>query len=203
MEHRDGGRRGPRPLPCLVTSEIKVTLSRAGVRFFITCRSSTTRRLAMISFSGTRKPSSEVGLRIITFPDGQMRHRRQYPKCRRLRKGFLIMCRLMSGMRIRPMAEWHHGAPAFCNAGMAVPFFSLLDCFGRILNALREGPNGPDTIVVFSSDHGYHFGEKDHWHKFTLWERSTRIPASWEEPVPIKSVYEFNPLKYTWRLSGN
>ena len=47
---------------------------------------------------------------------------------------------------------------------------------GRILNALRKGPNSRDTIVVFWSDHGYHLGEKDHWHKTTLWERSTRIP---------------------------
>ena len=29
------------------------------------------------------------------------------------------------------------------------------------------------------------------------------LPASWEQPVPIKSDYEFNPLKYTWRLLRN
>src|SRR6185436_14280796 len=25
-------------------------------------------------------------------------------------------------------------------------------------------------------DHGMHFGEKQNWEKFTLWERSTRVP---------------------------
>ena len=55
------------------------------------------------------------------------------------------------------------------------PFFSLLDCLGRILNTLREGPNGRDTIAVFWSDHGYHFGEKDHLHKFALWKGSRGI----------------------------
>ena len=47
---------------------------------------------------------------------------------------------------------------------------------GRILDALNAGPHRDNTIVVFWSDHGYHLGEKDHWHKFTLWERSTRVP---------------------------
>ena len=30
--------------------------------------------------------------------------------------------------------------------------------------------------MVLWSDHGYHLGEKQHWHKFVLWERSTRVP---------------------------
>lgn len=47
---------------------------------------------------------------------------------------------------------------------------------GRVLDALEAGPNGADTIIVFSSDHGYHLGEKEHWNKFTLWERSARVP---------------------------
>jgi len=47
---------------------------------------------------------------------------------------------------------------------------------GRILDALDEGPNAKDTIVVLVSDHGHHLGEKQHWSKFTLWERSTHVP---------------------------
>ncbi|MFT4538856.1 MAG: arylsulfatase A-like enzyme [Planctomycetota bacterium] len=47
---------------------------------------------------------------------------------------------------------------------------------GRILDALEKGPNAKDTIVVAWGDHGYHLGEKQHWHKFTLWERSTHVP---------------------------
>jgi len=53
---------------------------------------------------------------------------------------------------------------------------------GRIMNALDAGPNRENTIVVLWSDHGYHLGEKDHWRKFTLWERSTRVPLIFRLP---------------------
>lgn len=47
---------------------------------------------------------------------------------------------------------------------------------GRLLEALAAGPAANNTIIVLWSDHGWHFGEKNHLHKFTLWERSTRVP---------------------------
>lgn len=47
---------------------------------------------------------------------------------------------------------------------------------GRLLDALDASPAAKSTIIVFWSDHGWHLGEKQHLHKFTLWERSTRVP---------------------------
>jgi arylsulfatase A-like enzyme len=47
---------------------------------------------------------------------------------------------------------------------------------GQLLDALDASPAANNTIVIFWSDHGWHLGEKQHLHKFTLWERSTRIP---------------------------
>lgn len=47
---------------------------------------------------------------------------------------------------------------------------------GQLLDALDASPAAKNTIIVFWSDHGWHLGEKQHLHKFTLWERSTRIP---------------------------
>ncbi len=47
---------------------------------------------------------------------------------------------------------------------------------GEVLDALWEGPNAGNTIVIISSDHGYHLGEKDHLHKTTAWEEVTRVP---------------------------
>ncbi len=47
---------------------------------------------------------------------------------------------------------------------------------GRILRALSDSPHASSTIVVLWSDHGWHLGEKSHWHKSTLWEVATRVP---------------------------
>jgi arylsulfatase A-like enzyme len=47
---------------------------------------------------------------------------------------------------------------------------------GRLIAALDASPAAANTIIVLWSDHGWHLGEKNHLHKFTLWERSTRIP---------------------------
>lgn len=47
---------------------------------------------------------------------------------------------------------------------------------GHVLNALQNGPNAHNTIVVFWGDHGWHLGEKLHWRKFALWEEATRVP---------------------------
>jgi arylsulfatase A-like enzyme len=47
---------------------------------------------------------------------------------------------------------------------------------GKLIAALDASPAAKNTIVVLWSDHGWHLGEKHHLHKFTLWERSTRIP---------------------------
>ena len=47
---------------------------------------------------------------------------------------------------------------------------------GRVLDALRASPYAENTVVVLFSDHGYHIGEKEKYHKSTLWEESTRVP---------------------------
>ena len=39
---------------------------------------------------------------------------------------------------------------------------------GRLLDALEKSPNKDNTIVVLWTDHGWSFGEKEHWRKFAL-----------------------------------
>ena len=47
---------------------------------------------------------------------------------------------------------------------------------GELMKAFDQSAYRENTIVVLWSDHGYAFGEKDHYAKNTLWERSTHVP---------------------------
>ncbi|MEM9079074.1 MAG: sulfatase [Verrucomicrobiota bacterium] len=47
---------------------------------------------------------------------------------------------------------------------------------GKVLDALEKTGRLEETILVFTSDHGYHHGDKESFFKYTLWEKSTRVP---------------------------
>ena len=66
------------------------------------------------------------------------------------------------------------------------------DRVGMVLDALSSTPRGDDTIVVVWSDHGFHLGEKMHWHKFTLWERATRVPMLFRVPGQFRAGGTFD-----------
>lgn len=63
---------------------------------------------------------------------------------------------------------------------------------GRLLDALDDGKFGDNTIIVLWSDHGWHLGEKQHWGKWTGWERSTRVLLS--VVPPKKKIGEYKHL---------
>lgn len=72
---------------------------------------------------------------------------------------------------------------------------------GRIFHALESSDYKDNTIIVLWSDHGFHLGEKKHWEKFALWEKSTRTPfiisapniteagVICERPVSLLDIY--------------
>jgi len=47
---------------------------------------------------------------------------------------------------------------------------------GKVLKALENSKYAKNTIIVLTSDQGYHTGQKNLWFKGTPWERTTRIP---------------------------
>jgi len=47
---------------------------------------------------------------------------------------------------------------------------------GRVLDALETTGLADNTVVLFTSDHGYHMGEHGHWQKTTLFENAAHVP---------------------------
>ncbi len=67
---------------------------------------------------------------------------------------------------------------------------------GRILDQLEANGLDQNTVVVFTSDHGYHMGEHGHWQKQTLFENSTRIPLIISAPNSVnKGVKSMSPVE--------
>lgn len=47
---------------------------------------------------------------------------------------------------------------------------------GRLLDAIEAGPHADDTIILLTSDNGYHMGEKSYIFKDSLWEEADQVP---------------------------
>ena len=72
---------------------------------------------------------------------------------------------------IREAGQWKQAVRAYLAS------ISFADAMvGRVIDALDSSPYRDNTIVVLWSDHGWHLGEKQHWHKSTLWDEATRVP---------------------------
>ena len=67
---------------------------------------------------------------------------------------------------------------------------------GRILDQLENSGLDKNTVVVFTSDHGYHMGEHGHWQKNTLFENATRVPLIISAPsLENKGVKSISPVE--------
>jgi len=72
---------------------------------------------------------------------------------------------------IKDADKWKHAVRAYLAS------ISCADArIGRVLDTLDKSPHAKKTIIILWSDHGWHLGEKQHWHKTTLWEEATRVP---------------------------
>jgi arylsulfatase A-like enzyme len=83
---------------------------------------------------------------------------------------------------------------------------------GKVLEGLENSKFKNNTIVVFTSDHGWQMGEKDYIFKNSPWEESTRIPMIIKMPNgkagkkikhPVSLIDLFPTLKELCNLTGN
>ncbi|MDT7829346.1 sulfatase [Pricia sp. S334] len=87
---------------------------------------------------------------------------------------------------------------------------------GKVLNTLKEEGLADNTIVIFTSDHGFHLGEHRFWMKVSLHEESVRVPliikvpgkapATCESFAELLDLYptiaELTGLDYSKNLQG-
>ncbi|MDD2598725.1 MAG: sulfatase [Kiritimatiellae bacterium] len=78
---------------------------------------------------------------------------------------------------------------------------------GQVLDALEAEGLTDSTIVIFTSDHGYHLGEHDFWAKVSLLDESSGVPLIIKvpglKPAVCNSLVELQDLYPTIsRLSG-
>ena len=69
---------------------------------------------------------------------------------------------------------------------------------GKVLNALDEAGLRDETIVIFTSDHGFHLGEHDFWAKVSLRDESSQVPlivsVPGKKPAVCRSFVELLDL---------
>ncbi|MBI2704600.1 MAG: sulfatase-like hydrolase/transferase [Actinobacteria bacterium] len=90
--------------------------------------------------------------------------------------------------RLQKSGQW----PAAVRAYQAAQSFAD-DRVGMVLNELRNSKYADNTIVVVWSDNAFHLGEKMHVHKYTLWERATRVPLLLHVPKRFATATTFDP----------
>lgn len=61
---------------------------------------------------------------------------------------------------------------------------------GKVLDALKKSGQEEHTIVIFTSDHGYHLGEHDFWAKVSLRDESSMVPLLIKVPGKKPAVCE-------------
>jgi arylsulfatase A-like enzyme len=85
-------------------------------------------------------------------------------------KGF----KFYKGM-VAAFGDFKTGLRKYLQAYLACVAFAD-DQVGKVLTDLEKSRFSKNTIVIFTSDHGYDFGQKEYLFKNTVWEDSTRVP---------------------------
>jgi arylsulfatase A-like enzyme len=109
--------------------------------------------------------------------------------------------------------EWEKLVQAYLAAN-----FYMDSQVGKVVQYLEANQLSSNTLIVFTSDHGWHLGEKGITGKNTLWQESTHIPlifsgatidstGTCQEPVELLDIFptllEICKLKVDHELEGH
>ena len=87
----------------------------------------------------------------------------------------------------RQMIRAYYAATSFMDAQV-----------GRVLSALDNMGLADNTIVVFTSDHGYLLGEHGQWMKTMLWDGAAHVPLMIRTPGhKVKASGRPGPWSYS------
>ncbi len=90
--------------------------------------------------------------------------------------------REFTGEEIRHYRHGYYAAISFLDAQV-----------GEILDALEAGGHANDTLIVFTSDHGFHIGEQSLWGKTSNFELDARVPLIIADPRQPQSHAQSTP----------
>ena len=67
---------------------------------------------------------------------------------------------------------------------------------GVVVDSLEKRGLAENTVIVFTSDHGYHMGEHGLWQKMSLFEESSRVPMLIVAPGMAKGKVAESPVSH-------
>lgn len=90
----------------------------------------------------------------------------------------------MTNLKRKQITQAYYAAISFMDAQV-----------GKIINALKENDLYNNSIIVFTSDHGYALGEHGMWQKQTLYEKVLRVPLILK--LPNHALKNIEPTNFS------